>query len=265
MKPLKGKVALVTGAGKSDGIGFAAARRLAEAGASVMVTDLAAASDALGARRDELAAAGHEAACCALDVTSSNDAGDAAARAAETFGGLDIVFNNAGYPGGAGVFEEIGDDAWRRSFDINVMGVVNLVRASLPAMRERGGGAIVNNASLAGLGAIARLTAYCATKFAVVGLTKSLAAELGPENIRVNAVCPGMVLTDMGREEITLFQQPGETQEAVMERLAGDVALGARWADPLEIGDAVVYLASPQSSYLTGVALPVAGGLAPGL
>ena len=104
-----------------------------------------------------------------------------------------------------------------------------------------------------------------AAKTGVEAMTKSLAAEFGRHNIRVNAVCPGMVWTDMGRAEMELLRRPGQTEQEAKAALAAEVALQQRWAEPTEIGDAVVYLASDISSYVSGVALPVAGGLAPGL
>lgn len=267
MGALTGLVAIVTGAGQRDGIGFAACSKLAKAGARILLTDLAS-TDAqrgeLDARVAELTAAGAQAMGAAFDVTSAEQATQVVEQARAQFGGVDILFNNAGYPAG-GPFEAIDDAAWMRSWMVNVMGIVHLCRAALPALRERGGGAIVNNASLAGLGAVSGLSAYAASKFAVVGLTKSLACEFGQHNIRVNAVCPGMVWTRMGREEVELMRAPDEPVESAKARLSADVALQRRWARAEEVGDAVVYLASPQSSYVTGVALPVAGGLAPGL
>jgi 3-oxoacyl-[acyl-carrier protein] reductase len=109
------------------------------------------------------------------------------------------------------------------------------------------------------------MSGYTTSKFAVVGLTKSLAAEFGKDNIRVNAVCPGLVWTDMGRTQVAFIRQEGQTDGEVKQALAEEVALQQRWAAPEEIGDAVVYLASDRSSYISGVTLPIAGGMAPGL
>lgn len=248
---LSGRVALVTGAGKPNGIGYAAAERLAAAGATVVLTDLE--KGAIGERPFEL-----------LDVTDPGNVEDVVGRVTEQHGAIDILFNNAGTPAGAGAFLDIPPDAWALSWQVNVMGMVNLCRAVIPAMQGRGRGAIINNASLAGLGAIGNLSAYVTTKFAVVGLTKSLAIEFGPRGIRCNAVCPGLVWTDMGRLEVEHFAAAGEDVAAGKARLAADVPLG-RWADPREVGEAVAFLASDRASYLNGVALPVAGGLAPGL
>ena len=265
---LDGKTAIVTGAASENGIGFAACKCLAEAGANVVVTDLARNDDEqrrLDARVAELEALGGGALGLALDVTSLAAAEAATSAAVGRFGRVDILFNNAGYGHGVGPFLEMTDEQFDASWRVNVMGVVNLCRAVIPQMQTQGGGSIINNSSLAGIGTLARFAGYSASKFAVIGVTKVLAAEFGGDNIRVNAVCPGLVWTDMGREEVEFLRRPGESFEEAKVAAANDVPLGQRWADPREIGDAVVYLGSDQASYVTGVALPVAGGLAPGL
>ncbi len=266
MKDLSGKVAIITGCASAEGIGFASARALAAAGAKVVITDLEQGAQALQERREELEAQGATPMACTMDVTDREAVSDAVATVVAQWQRIDIVVNNAGYAGGAGAFESISQAAWQRSWDVNVMGIVNLTQATLAALRASGRGAsIINNASLAGTGAIAGMAAYTASKFAVVGLTKCLATELGPDGIRVNAVCPGMVLTDMGRSEIRFFQRAGEDLATTEKRLAEEVPLEERWAEAEEIAAAVVFLASPAASYVHGVALPVAGGLAPGL
>jgi len=265
MNLLQDKVALVTGAGNAAGIGFAAARRMSAAGARVVLTDIAAKLSAVQDRAAEIQGQGGEALALELDVTDRGQAEAAVRETLAAYQRLDAVFNNAGYPGGTGPFMELSDEQFNLSWQINVMGVVNLCRAALPVMQQQGGGSIINNSSLAGIGVIADMSAYNSSKFAVVGLTKSLAAEFGGDNIRVNAVCPGMVWTDMGRAELELLRRPGQTDAEAKAEVAAEVALQQRWAEPEEVGDAVVYLASDQSSYITGVALPVAGGLAPGL
>ena len=262
---LDNKVAVVTGAAKANGIGFAACKALAMAGAAVVITDVAAQRANLEQRRADIEALGGRALAVTLDLSDAAQADACIALAEEAFGGVDIIFNNAGHPGGLGLFHELADEVWQSSWDVNVLGSLRVVRAALPALRRRGGGSIINNASLAGLGVVAGMSAYTVSKFAVVGLTKAMAAELGEENIRVNAICPGLVWTDMGRLEAEALAIPGDSEESAKARLAQAVPLGQRWAQPAEIGDAVVYLASAMSSYVTGIALPVAGGLAPGL
>lgn len=262
---LQDKVALVTGGGNAAGIGFAAAVQMSKAGAKVVLTDIVSNFPELEQRVIELQAEGGDALALDLDVTDKAQAASVIQATLAQYGRLDVVFNNAGYAGGVGPFEEITDTQFNLSWQVNVMGIINLCRAAVPVMRAGGGGSIINNSSLAGIGVIADMSGYNASKFAVVGLTKSLAVECGKDNIRVNAVCPGMVWTDMGRLEVELLQQPGQSEDEAKATLAAEVALQQRWAQPKEIGDAVVYLASDLSSYVSGVALPVAGGLAPGL
>lgn len=264
MTLLKDKVAVVTGAGKPDGIGFAACKKLVLAGARVVVSDLEELQQELVFRVEELKALGGEAIACTLDVSNEDSVIQVVRTVCDIYGGIDIVFNNAGYAGGSGNFMEIDNESWMRSWEVNVMGIVNMCREVIPKMRERGGGVIVNNSSASGLGAVPGLSAYSASKYAVISLTKSVAIEHGHENIRANAVCPGLISTEMGKLNIDLFGQPGDSFESNKNKLSEQVPLG-RWADPDEVGDAVVYLASPLSSYITGIALPVAGGLVPGL
>lgn len=265
---LDGKTAIVTGAANANGIGFAACRCLFEAGASVVITDLVRNTDEqdrLDARVAELAEQGGTALACALDVTSLDDAQAATRSTVERFGRVDILFNNAGYGHGVGPFLEMTDEQFDTSWRVNVMGAVNMCRAVIPQMQAQGGGSIINNSSLAGIGTIPKFAGYSSSKFAVVGLTKVLAAEFGDDNIRVNAVCPGLVWTDMGRQEVEFLRQPGESFDDAKSAAARDVPLQQRWADPREIGNAVVYLGSDLASYVSGAALPVAGALAPGL
>ena len=268
MKLLDGKVALVTGAGNPDGIGFGACRSLAEAGADVVVTDLVrdqSDQEQLDSRVEELRGLGSDAIGYGLDVSDSREAGTVVEKISERLGRLDIVFNNAGYPGGVGPFLEMTDEQLHLSWQINLMGIVRVCREVVPLMQNQGGGSIVNNSSLAGLGGVAGMSGYCASKFAVIGLTKSLAAEFGKFPIRVNAVCPGMIWTQMGRAEVEFLQHSGQSFEEAREMAVADVPLQNRWADPREVGDAVVYLGSDLASYVTGIALPVAGGLSPGV
>ncbi len=268
---LDGRTAIVTGAGSKHGIGFAACKSLVEAGANVLVTDLARNSDEQGrldtrvAELAELAACGGEVAACALDVTSLDQARAAARSAIDRFGRIDILFNNAGYGQGVGPFLEMTDDQFDTCWQVNLMGTVNMCRAVIPKMQAQGSGSVINNSSLAGIGGLTRFAAYSSSKFAVIGLTKVLAAEFGGDNIRVNAVCPGLVWTDMGRFEVEFLQRPGESFEDAKAAIAEEVPLQQRWADPQEIGNTVVYLGSDLSSYVSGVALPVAGAMSPGL
>lgn len=223
MTVLQNRVAIVTGAMHVQGMGYATCRKFAEAGARVVITDLArdaAAMDQLNARAAEITEAGGEAIAVAVDITDREQVAECAALVEETYGRIDILFNNAGSPIGVGDFLTMTDEQWDVSYQVNLKGIVNFSQAALPAMIAQGGGVIVNNASVAGLGAVPKMAAYTATKFAVVGLTKALAAEFGPRGVRVNAVCPGMVWTQMGQIEVEHAQQAGETLEETRRRLA---------------------------------------------
>jgi len=280
MKLLDGKVAIVTGAGRPKGMGRATALKLAEQGANVVVTDLARKREelmiegllgigdefaALEALVSEIEALGSKGLAMAVDVTDGDQIRACVEKTCEVFGGVDILFNNAGTAIGVGPFLDILGENWDLSWQVNVKGMVEFCRAVIPKMVERGGGSIINNASMAGLGADQGYGAYTVTKFAVVGLTKLVAAEFGSQNIRCNAVCPGAIQTDKGEEEITfLAATKGIGREKAREVFGALAALG-RAAQPEEVADVVAYLAGPRSGYLTGVALPVAGGSRPGL
>lgn len=263
------RVAIVTGALSRQGIGFATCRKLAETETTVILTDLIrddGAANELQARADEILALGGSAVAIHMDVTKKRQIVACVDQVINAYQRIDIVFNNAGTPVGVGSFLELTDKQWDLSYAVNLKGMADLSQAVLPHMIDQGGGVIINNASTSGLGATARMAPYVATKFAVVGLTKALAAEFGPSQVRVNAVCPGMVWTDMGQIEVEHARRNGEDFEEAKRRLADpDLVPVGRWADAEEIADAVVYLCSDRARYITGVALPVAGGMAPGL
>ncbi|MCV6625040.1 MAG: SDR family oxidoreductase [Cellvibrionaceae bacterium] len=259
---LEGKVALITGAAQADGIGFAAATALREAGAEVVLSDLARDRQALSQRREEIGAS----LALHMDVTKRCEIDAALEQIQQHCGGLDIVFNNAGSPAGVGPFMEISEAQWNISLQVNLMGAVNLCQAAMPLLLKSGNASIINNASMSGLGVVANMSAYNASKFALVGLTKSLATEFGHQGVRINAICPGMVWTQMGKLETEHSRLEGESLADAKARLAGrDIVPMERWASAAEIAQAVCFLAGPQASYINGVALPVAGGMAPGL
>ena len=280
MKLLEGKVAIVTGAGRPKGMGRASALKLAEQGASVVVTDVArerkdleiegllgigddfAALERLAA---EIEALGSKALAMAVDVTDAGQIQACVEKTCETFGGVDIMFNNAGTAVGVGSLMDISSENWDLSWQINVKGMVEFCKAVIPKMIERGGGSIINNASMAGLGAAEGYGAYTVTKFAVVGLTKVVAAEFGRHNIRCNAICPGMILTDMGEEEIKFISMEKGVSMEEARRHFGEVAALGRAGQPEEVADVVAYLAGPRAGFLSGVALPVAGGMPLGI
>jgi 3-oxoacyl-[acyl-carrier protein] reductase len=279
-RPLDGKVALVTGAGRERGIGGAAALVLARRGAAVVVTDLSRPSEAsmaglstvatdrtsLVALAEEIVDSGGRALAISLDVTNEDEARTAVGETVATFGRIDIVFNNAGTPLGAKPFLELGPRDWALSWGVNVMGIVNLCRHVLPVMQEQRSGSIINNSSLAGLKVLPGYAAYSATKAAVVGLTKALALDFGRYGIRVNAVCPGDIDTQMGDiarrlAAVSVGLEDIDLDEGVPVE---QVALRRRGL-PEDVADVVAWLASDDAGYVTGAAIPIDGAMPQGL
>jgi len=245
---LSGKVALVTGG--ASGIGRAAAVALAAAGARVAVSDV----DAAGGEGTvaSIAAAGGEAVFVRADVRAGTAVDALVAAVVARFGGLDCAFNNAGIEGDLRPAAEHTEETFARVIDVNLLGVFRCLRAEVPAMLARGGGAIVNTASIAGLIGAGRFAAYVASKHAVVGLTRAAALDYAQAGIRVNAVCPGVIRTPMA--ERLDVQIPG-----ALAALGGAIPSG-RLGTPEEVAAAVVWLCSPASSYVTGHTLTVDGG-----
>jgi len=241
MARLDGKVALVTGGAR--GLGAAYVRALHAEGASVVVADVL--DDDARALADEL---GSRTLGVRLDVTDEESWTAAVDATVEAFGALHVLVNNAGIAN-AGRIERYGREKWDAVIAVNLTGTYLGVRAVLAALRAAGGGSIVNVSSVEGLRGSPGLHGYVASKFGVRGLTKSLAVELGPEQIRVNSVHPGFVLT------------------AMTERLDPDsphIPL-ERPARPEDVAGAVVYLASDESAYVTGTELVVDGGMIAGI
>lgn len=191
-----GKVAVVTGA--AAGIGRATVLAFAKAGARVVAADL---NEAEGEETVRLAeAAGGEVRFVTTDVTRDEDVARMVQVAKDAFGGLDFAFNNAGIEGVLAPTADYPEDAWLKVLDVNLTSVWRCMKHEIPAMLERGGGAIVNNASILGLVGFANAPAYTASKHGVVGLTKAAAQEYAPRGIRINAVCPGFIETPMVME-----------------------------------------------------------------
>ena len=257
---LAGKTAVVTGG--AQGIGAATAVLLAREGASVLIADV----NTAGA--ESVAAAileqGGTAEGFPVDVTDAAGVDEMMDRAIERFGGLDIVFNNAGVEGAMSPIEETPIEEWHRVIDVNLTGAFLGCRAAVSRMRERRGGSIINVGSMMDSLALANAVAYCAAKSAVVMLTKATAIETAKDGIRVNVVCPGAVATPMQQHVLERLRgQPFETEEELQEART-ELATGhpmRRVAEPEEVADAVLYLASDESSYVTGSALRVDGGL----
>jgi NAD(P)-dependent dehydrogenase (short-subunit alcohol dehydrogenase family) len=247
---LSGKVAVITGA--ASGIGRATALLFAGERASVVVADVN--SDGGNRVEDEITQSGGRAFFEALDVTSAADCRRLVERAIREFGRIDILFNNAGIIRRATVLDLYEAD-WDRVMDVNAKSIYLLSREVIPHMQKAGGGTIINTASGWGLTGGAKAAVYCASKGAVVLLTKAMAIDHGPQNIRVNCICPGDTDTGMLREEA---QQLGEDSSRFLAESAKR-PLG-RVGKPEEIAQAALYLASDASSFVTGTALVVDGG-----
>lgn len=246
MNRLSDKVALISGA--AIGLGAAMARAFAEQGAKVVIGDI---------REQEGRATATDLGSCAvfvkLDVALPEDWTSAVQLAIAEFGKLNVLVNNAGTWAGLSKVENETMEAHRRILDVNLTGVWNGTRAAIAPMRQAGVGSIINISSIDGLAGVAEVTSYVASKFAVTGITRSTALQLGRDNIRVNAIHPGMIatnawakVTDAGLEQ---------RYRKVLERQPI-----ARFGKPAEIANAAVFFASDESSYCTGASLLVDGG-----
>jgi 2-keto-3-deoxy-L-fuconate dehydrogenase len=255
MFDLRGKVALVTGAG--CGIGAAVACAFAAQGATVYIGD----RDTTAAKHvaDEVVAAGGTASVCALDVSSS-DSCHAAAEAlfAAHPQGLDILVNNAGV-GHVGTILQTEEADMDRLYAVNVKGVFFLSKIFLPRMMERRRGSIINMASIGGIVGVKDRLAYCTTKFAVVGITKSMALDHAESQVRINCICPGRVETPFVQARLREYPDPAKAYK----EMSATQALG-RMGTPDEIAAAAVYLASDESAFVTGSTLIIDGGLSAG-
>lgn len=259
MRKLKDKVAIVTGAASPRGMGCAAALKFAEEGANVVVTDLASDLQRLEKAAATIQREGVKSMAIVVDVTDEKQIERCVRQVVDTLGGIDILFNNAGI-GHIQPFEETDLSVFDRNYQVNLRGTAAFMQAVIPSMKQRGGGVIINNASIGGLYATPHFSAYEASKFGVVGLTKSVALELGVSGIRVNAICPGQIDTEMGDLIPAYFaQMEGCSVEDMRAQMADEVAL-KNWASPEQVASVVAFLAGDEASYITGVALPVAGG-----
>ena len=248
----EGRVAVVTGG--NSGIGRATAIRFAQEGAKVVVA----------ARRiqqgeetvEEIRRAGGEALFVRTDVSRAGEVESMVSQAVEAYGRLDFAFNNAGTSTG-GPMHEATEEDWDRVVDVNLKGVWLCMKFEIAQMLAQSGGAIVNVSSVAGLVGEGNAPIYAASKFGVVGLTRSSALQYAKSGIRINAVCPGAVLTPMLR---AVFDRRPEAEESFLAH----EPIG-RFGEPNEIAEAVVWLCSDTASFVTGVAMPVDGGTVAGL
>ena len=266
MKPLENKVAIVTGATKSKGLGKAIAVRLAELGARVALTGRASSKAGVEANVEEIKAAGGDAMAVLVDVSNPKEVDAAVKQVADAYGRVDVLVNNAGVGFGSAVLTENQDKDWDANYGVNVKGTMELCRGVVPYMEQAGGGSIVNVASTAGIAASVGMPyPYVATKHGLVGVTKVMALEFASKGIRANVVAPGAINTDMLQ---TAYAAIAEAQGISVEEAAAkenaSIPLG-RPAEPSEIAAAIAFLAGPDASYITGIVLPVAGGMAPGI
>ena len=244
---LTGQTVLVTGAGSGIGAGIAA--EMAKAGATVIVNDY----DERSAKEiaESLTADGYSAHAITGDITDEATVQKLIDECQQIGGGIDVLVNNAGITGKQH-FEDIDNATWNRVLSVNLTAPFALSAAVIPGMKAKGRGRIINIASIAGIRvSVLGGAAYTASKAGVLGLTRHLASELAPSNITVNAILPGVTLTPLVEQA---------TDEASRTRVAASVPLG-RMGTPRDIGRLAVYLAGESSSYITGVSIPVDGGM----
>ncbi len=247
---LTGQVAMITGA--SSGIGEAAARLFAQEGAAVVL--MARRAEKLRAVADDITTHGGRALAVPGDVAVSADVRRVVEAAVEHFGGLDCAFNNAGYATIEASLHETDDEVFDRTMDVNVRGVWNCMKHQLPVMLASGrGGSVVNTSSTAGRYATGASVPYVAAKHAILGITRAAASEYGEHGIRVNALVVGTTRSEMIDEAVR--------QLPVLEQAFIAPQIQKRMAEPREIAEAAVWLCSGRASFVTGVAMPVDGGI----
>lgn len=275
MYDLSGKVALVTGAGGELGMGRAIAMRLAQEGADVIVSDLVAQPYGAGATgwgglpqaAAEIRALGRRASAIAADVGDEDSVAALFREALGQFGQLDILVNSSGAPAGPDRVPVVELDAaqWDRVQRVNVRGTFLVCRAAARIMISQGrGGKIITMSSVSGKRGSPRFSAYCASKFAVIGFTQALAGELAPYRINVNALCPGLVDTErfglLAAAMAPAGTAPEESYAAYMRKAERDIPWG-RVAHTADVAGVAAFLASAESDYLTGLAVSISGGL----
>lgn len=250
IRRLEGKVAVITGA--ADGIGRATAILFAREGAKLVLADIneKGLEETVNLAKENT----NDIAGKPTDVAKESDVEALINLAVQTYGRIDILCNNAGITGQfLGLEQEEGSD-WLNVYAVNVLGAVYAVKHAAKHMRQRNAGSIVNTASVAGIRAGAGLNAYSASKAAVINFTKTAACDLGGYNVRVNAVCPGLIETGMTRPIFDLARDRGK-----MDKIGNRCEL-RRYGRPEEVALAICFLASDEASYITGQSLPVDGG-----
>jgi len=253
MSRLEGRVALVTGA--AGGIGAAIATAMAAEGARVVIADVKDGRSTVAA----IETAGGQALFVACDVADPAQVDAAVAAAVAAYGGLDVLVNDAGISGGSALAHELDVDTWLRTVAVNLTGPFLCVRAAMPHLLASGRGRVVNIASTYGVVGAPLAAAYCATKGGVVNLTRQLAVDYGPLGVRVNAILPGYIDTDMGGYRAGLGPEGAAAANARRDAAAGLQPLG-RQASAEEVASVAVFLAGDESSFMTGAIIPVDGG-----
>ena len=251
MKWLENKVAIVTGAG--NGMGRATALLFAEEGANVVLGDI----DEIGGKSavEEIISSGGKAVFVRCDVSKEADVKNMVAVAKKEFGGLHTIFNNAGIEQPKTPSTDVTEELFDRVIDVNLKGTFFCCKHAIPLLLESGGGTIVNNSSVSAFANVGGNISYGASKGAIMSLTRILAIEYSRQNIRVNAICPGVIDTPMIQRNLDLAQNQEATRQMWME----NTPIG-RMGTPLEIARTVLYLASDMSSFTTGIGLLIDGG-----
>lgn len=248
MDRLKGKVAIITGGAR--GMGAAHVRRFVEEGAKVVFTDI---NEKEGAElANEL---GGKAKFIKHDVTSASDWGFVVRQTEESYGSIHVLVNNAGISDKDEALEDVEESTYRKVIDVNQVSVFLGMKAVVTSMKKAGGGSIINISSTTGIVGVPKKIAYVASKYAVRGMTKAAALELGVDGIRVNSVHPGFTKTPLAAEYLNLLEAKG-----IKDPMLDSIPL-KRMAEPEEITNAVLFLASDESSYSTGAEYIIDGGL----
>ncbi|HUA32779.1 MAG TPA: glucose 1-dehydrogenase [Candidatus Binataceae bacterium] len=245
---LKGKVALITGAG--SGMGRAASKIFAEEGALVAAVDIN--GEAAAETAQLVKSAGGKAISMRADVSNSEDARAMVDAAVRDFGGLDVIYNNAGIEGESGFLAQLSEEAFDKVIAINLRGVWLGMKYALPRLIDRGGGAIINTASVAGLVGIKGAAAYCAAKAGVIALTRVGAIEYGRYNIRVNCICPGVIHTPM----VDRITGPAGIRPQFIERSS----VFGRVGTAEEVARTALFLASDEATFASGAPFIIDGG-----
>ena len=252
---LEGKVAIVTGSG--NGIGRATAKAMADAGAKVCVSDMLADDGARTVK--EITDAGGSAIFVKADIAVEEEVKAIVDATLKAFGAIDILVNNAGIGGGQKRLHEVETGEFARVLDVNLLGTFFMTKYVIPYFLKSGSGSIVNIASTYGLVGAPKAPAYCATKGGIINLTRQLAVDYGPDKIRINAICPGYIDTQLGRQGPTLTEARFKAGTARREKAAAMQPLG-RQAQPAEVANVAVFLASDGASFMTGSIVTVDGG-----